>query len=58
MADPQAKLELIELHSKEVELIKRLRLMGHGEVTIKVRDGRPAMLVRIMIMDDLTPVDK
>jgi len=47
-------IELIELHPKEVELLKILRNnLKYGEITIKMRDGIPFRVVRIQEFVDL-----
>lgn len=50
----ESRLEILELHEKEVELIKNLRTkFRFGEVTIIMRDGIPFRLRRITEFADL-----
>lgn len=38
----------IRINEKEENLIKFIRQLGYGEVVIKVQDGLPIMIERIM----------
>ena len=46
--DPTLEHVLIELHSKEVELITLLRQIRFGEVAIMLRDGLPVDVIEII----------
>lgn len=60
MVQNDSVIEILELHSKEVELLKNLRnRFKHGEITIIMRDGLPFRLRRITEFQDLNePVKK
>ena len=38
----------IKINEKEENLIKFIRQLGYGEVTIKVQDGLPVMIEKVM----------
>ena len=46
-------IELIDLHTYEMELIKRLRKYKYGEITIIMKDGLPMRFKRITEIEDL-----
>jgi len=53
-SESDTTIELIELHQKELELIKNLRTnFRFGEITIIMRDGLPFRLRRITEFADL-----
>ena len=56
-------IEIIDLSSKEMELLKALRnVWRYGEVVIQMRDGQPYRLRRVVefldLESDIKPVDK
>ena len=55
-SEENRKHVLIELHPREVELLKLIReKVRYGEVTIKTRDGLPFRVVETMTFHDLEP---
>lgn len=46
-------LELIDLHTYEMELIKRLRQYRFGEITIVMKDGLPVRFKRITEIENI-----
>ena len=43
----------ILLHPNELSLILAIRKHQHGELTLKIRDGLPHRLVKLMQFEDL-----
>ena len=54
MALYDTSIEILELHQREIHLIKLIRSrFRFGEVTIKTRDGLPFRVIRIQEVEDL-----
>ena len=55
MAADTTRIEILELHPHEMQLIHAIRnSLKFGEITIKVRDGLPVRLIRIQEVLDLS----
>jgi len=55
MANDTTIIDIIELHSQEIELIKAIReKWKFGEITIIVRNGLPFRIRKVTEFEDLT----
>ena len=45
--------EIMELHQHEMQLLRHLRQVGFGEITIIMRDSLPVKMKRIIEFTDL-----